>query len=36
MPELERLAFLEQQAEEAYDAMYQAHSPSHASELQRY
>ena len=31
MTELERLAFLEQQAEEAYDAMYQAHSPSHAA-----
>jgi hypothetical protein len=30
MTELERLAFLEQQAEEAYDAMYEAHSPSHA------
>ena len=26
MTELERLAFLEQQAEEAYDAMYEAHS----------
>jgi hypothetical protein len=30
MTELERLAFLERQAEEAYDAMYEAHSPSHA------
>ena len=30
MTELERLAFLEQQAEEAYDAMYEAHSSSHA------
>jgi hypothetical protein len=29
--ELERLGFLEQQAEEAYDAMYEAHSPSHAA-----
>jgi hypothetical protein len=25
------LAFLEQQAEEAYDAMYEAHSPPHAA-----
>jgi len=31
MTELERLAFLERQAEEAYDAMYEAHSPSHAA-----
>jgi hypothetical protein len=31
MAELERLAFLEQQAEEAYAAMYEAHSPSHAA-----
>jgi hypothetical protein len=31
MTELERLAFLEQQAEAAYDAMYEAHSPSHAA-----
>src|SRR5438034_913671 len=31
MAELERLAYLEQQAEEAYDAMYEAHSPSHAA-----
>jgi hypothetical protein len=31
MTELERLAFLEQQAEEAYEAMYEAHSPSHAA-----
>ncbi len=31
MTELERLAFVEQQAEEAYDAMYEAHSPSHAA-----
>lgn len=29
MTELGRLAFLEQQAEEAYDAMYEAQSPSH-------
>jgi hypothetical protein len=31
MTELERLAVLEKQAEEAYDAMYDAHSPSHAA-----
>ena len=31
MTELERLAFLEQQGEQAYDAMYEAHSPSHAA-----
>ena len=31
MTELERLALLEQQAEAAYDAMYEAHSPSHAA-----
>ena len=31
MTEVERLAFLEQQAEVAYDAMYEAHSRSHAS-----
>ena len=30
MTELEQIAILEQQAEEAYDAMYEAHSPSHA------
>jgi hypothetical protein len=30
MTELERLALLERQAEEAYDAMYEAHSSSHA------
>ena len=31
MTELGRLAFLEQQAEEAYDAMYEGQSPSHAA-----
>ena len=31
MTELERLALLERQAEQAYDAMYEAHSPSHAA-----
>jgi hypothetical protein len=31
MTEVERLAFFMQQAEEAYDAMYEAHSPSHAA-----
>lgn len=31
MTELERLALFEKQAEEAYDAMYEAHSPSHAA-----
>jgi hypothetical protein len=31
MTELERLALLEGQAEQAYDAMYEAHSPSHAA-----
>ena len=31
MSELERLALLEQQAEQSYDAMYEAHSASHAA-----
>ena len=31
MTELERLALLEQQAEKAYDEMYEARSPSHAA-----
>lgn len=31
MTELERLAHLEQEAEHAYSAMYEAHSPSHAA-----
>jgi hypothetical protein len=31
MTGLERLALLERQAEQAYDAMYEAHSPSHAA-----
>jgi hypothetical protein len=31
MTELERLAQLEQQAEDAYSEMYEAHSPSHAA-----
>jgi hypothetical protein len=31
MTELERLAFLEQQAEQSYGEMYEAHSPSHAA-----
>ena len=30
MTELEQIAILEQQADEAYDAIYGAHSPSHA------
>jgi hypothetical protein len=30
MTDLERLGLPERQAEEAYDAMYEAHSPSHA------
>jgi hypothetical protein len=31
MTGLERLALLERQAEQAYDGMYEAHSPSHAA-----
>jgi hypothetical protein len=31
MTDLERLAYLEQQAEHAYSEMYKAHSPSHAA-----
>ena len=31
MTELERLALLEQQAEQSYSEMHEAHSPSHAA-----